>query len=307
LVLDNDAVVPYGGGIANSNGNVTVENTIVATNNIILGITPNTGIDVSGTFTDLSGNLVGKNNGSTGFTNGVQGSIVGTIANPVNPQLAPLGNYGGTTQTHALLPNSPALDAGNNANAPVGDDQRGATRIFGSAVDIGAFESQGFSLTPLANTTPQSTNINTSFTQPLGVQVTENFVNAPIPAPNILVTFAPSSSSANGIFAGNTNVLTNNLGIALAPDFTANGVSGSYTVSATANGFKPATFSLINKVEGGFGGVFPSREDLEGRSPRLDEQDLELSFSQVLCLDPSLANAQITSISTCKSKYHPIN
>jgi filamentous hemagglutinin family protein len=300
LVLANDAVVPYGGGIANSNGNVTVKNTIVAGNNIILGITPNTGIDVSGTFTDLSGNLVGKNNGSTGFTNGVQGSIVGTIANPINPQLAPLANYGGVTQTHALIANSPALDAGNNANAPVGNDQRGATRIFGSAVDIGAFESQGFSLTPLANTTPQSTNINTSFTQPLGVQVTENFVNAPIPAPNILVTFAPPSSSANGLFAGNTNVLTNNLGIALAPTFTANGIPGSYSVSATANGFKPITFSLTNKVAGGFGGVFPSREDLEGRAPRLDEQDLEVSFTQVLCLDPSLATTQTTSIPTCK-------
>jgi filamentous hemagglutinin family protein len=298
----NTATPDDGGGIFLIGGTLTIANSIVAGN--FKGATVQD-LDIADFpalgavgFTDGGNNIIGANDGfeSTFATS----ALVGTIANPVNPQLAPLGNYGGTTQTHALLPNSPALDAGNNANAPVGDDQRGATRIFGSAVDIGAVESQGFSLTPLANTTPQSTNINTSFTQPLGVQVTENFVNAPIPAPNILVSFAPSSSSANGVFAGNTNVLTNNLGIALAPDFTANGVSGSYTVSATASGFKPATFSLINKVAGGFGGVFPSREDLEGRSPRLDEQDLEVSFTKVLCLDPSLVIAQTTSIPTCK-------
>ena len=46
--------------------------------------------------------------------------------------------------------------------------------------------------------------------------------------------------------------------------------------------------------------LFPSREDLEGLTPRLDEQDLEVSFIKVLCLDPSLASAQTTSIPTCK-------
>lgn len=44
--------------------------------------------------------------------------------------------------------------------------------------------------------------------------------------------------------------------------------------------------------------LFPSREDLEGLTPRLDEQDLEVSFIKVLCLDPSLASAQTTSIPT---------
>jgi hypothetical protein len=287
-----------GGGISRNGGTITIRNSIIAGN----FDTPNnagTGAinpDVSGTFVDGGNNLIGDSTGSANFT---VSTLVGTAASRLNPQLAPLANYGGTTQTHALLPNSPALNAGNNANAPVGNDQRGATRIIDSAVDIGSFESQGFSLTPLANTTPQSTNINTSFAQLLGVQVTEDFVNAPIPAPNILVTFTPSSS-ANGLFTGITSILTNNLGIALAPTFTANGIPGSYTVAATANGFKPASFSLTNKVAGGFGGVFPSREDLEGRTPRLNEQDLEMSFTKVLCLDPSLATAQTSSIPTCK-------
>ncbi len=288
-----------GGGIFRNGGVFTIRNSIIA-GNFDRGLqAPDLGSNAVGMgFTNGGNNLISANDGfAATFANS---ALIGTIAAPVNPQLSPLANYGGPTLTHALLPNSPALDAGNNANAPVGDDQRGATRIFGSAVDIGAVESQGFSLTPLANTTPQSANINTSFAQLLGVQVTENFVNSPILAPNILVTFTQSSSSANGLFAGNTSILTNNLGIAIAPTFTANGIPGRYTVAASASGFKPATFSLTNKVTGGFGGVFPSREDLEGRFPRLDEQDLDIGFTQVLCLDASLANDQITSIPTCK-------
>ncbi|WP_181016204.1 DUF4347 domain-containing protein [Pseudanabaena sp. BC1403] len=294
-----------GGGIFRNSGTFTIANSIIA-GNFDRGLqAPDLGSNVSGVgFTNGGNNLIGANDGfAATFANS---SLIGTISNPINPQLAPLGNYGGSTQTHALLPNSPALNAGNNAGVAA-NDQRSATRIFGGVVDIGAFESQGFSLTPIANSTPQSTNINTSFAQLLGIQVTENFVNSPIPVPNILVTFAPSSSSASGSFAGNASVLTNNLGIAVAPTFTANGVSGSYTVAATATGFTPASFSLTNvalpatnKVTNGFGGAFPSREDLEVRSPRLDEQDPELSFTQVLCLDPSLANAQTTSIPNCK-------
>jgi hypothetical protein len=69
----------------------------------------------------------------------------------VPAQLAPLGDYGGPTQTHALcsgpgMPHpdcmaaSPAIDAGDNAHCPAAD-QRGAPRPHGSACDIGAYES----------------------------------------------------------------------------------------------------------------------------------------------------------------------
>ncbi len=56
-----------------------------------------------------------------------------------------------------LLPGSPAIDAGNNAVilAGVTTDQRGLSRV-GTAVDIGAFESQGFILTPVPGSTPQT-------------------------------------------------------------------------------------------------------------------------------------------------------
>ncbi len=58
-----------------------------------------------------------------------------------NPQLFPLGNNGGSTQTLALLPGSPAINAGNNATCPT-TDQRGVARPQGGVCDIGAFEAQ---------------------------------------------------------------------------------------------------------------------------------------------------------------------
>jgi hypothetical protein len=60
--------------------------------------------------------------------------------------LGPLTNNGGPTLTHALLPNSPALDAGNpsppggGGGACEAADQRGQPRGTHGRCDIGAFE-----------------------------------------------------------------------------------------------------------------------------------------------------------------------
>jgi hypothetical protein len=60
------------------------------------------------------------------------------------PLLGPLADNGGSTLTHRLLINSPALDAGNNVLS-LANDQRGTghTRVFNGRADIGAFESGG--------------------------------------------------------------------------------------------------------------------------------------------------------------------
>jgi hypothetical protein len=61
-------------------------------------------------------------------------------------RLGPLGDNGGPTRTMALLPGSPAINAGDNSRVPAGvaTDQRGTgfDRVVGSAVDVGAFEVQ---------------------------------------------------------------------------------------------------------------------------------------------------------------------
>jgi hypothetical protein len=56
-----------------------------------------------------------------------------------DPLLGPLADNGGPTFTQALLPGSPAIDAG-VVVAGVTSDQRGVPRPQGSASDIGAFE-----------------------------------------------------------------------------------------------------------------------------------------------------------------------
>jgi len=56
-----------------------------------------------------------------------------------DPKLGPLANNGGPTLTMALLPGSPAIDAGNTSLAPA-TDQRGFPRPAGLAADLGAFE-----------------------------------------------------------------------------------------------------------------------------------------------------------------------
>ena len=84
----------------------------------------------SGSVTDGGHNL--SSDGSCNFTN--TGSM-----NNTDPKLGPLANNGGPTLTMALLPGSPAIDAGNTSLAPA-TDQRGFPRPAGLAADIGAFE-----------------------------------------------------------------------------------------------------------------------------------------------------------------------
>jgi hypothetical protein len=60
----------------------------------------------------------------------------------VNPMLKPLANNGGPTMTQGLLRSSPAVDAGGlpaSSSCPAAD-QRGESRPWGPACDIGAYE-----------------------------------------------------------------------------------------------------------------------------------------------------------------------
>ncbi len=148
-----------GGGIRAHAGTVSLKNTIVWGNFNEDGVSDAVD-DISGAVDAASSfNLIGSG-GAGGLTNGVNNNQVGVT----NASLGPLADNGGTTQTHALLPASPAVEAGGNANLPAdtfdldGDadtgetlpvDQRGTgfPRIADSqdvnttqTVDIGAFE-----------------------------------------------------------------------------------------------------------------------------------------------------------------------
>ncbi len=101
--------------------------------------------DLLGDFISQGHNLIGLATGSTGFTNGVNGDLVGTDT-PLDPQLGPCQDNGGDTPTCALLPGSPAINAGDDSilDPPDGlaTDQRGKPRQSGGHVDIGAYELQ---------------------------------------------------------------------------------------------------------------------------------------------------------------------
>ena len=82
-------------------------------------------------LTDAGHNL--SSDASCAFTNPAS-------VNNLDPKLGPLADNGGPTLTMALLPGSPAIDAGDTSLAPT-TDQRGFPRPFGLAADIGAYES----------------------------------------------------------------------------------------------------------------------------------------------------------------------
>jgi hypothetical protein len=122
------------GGITNAGGVVSIANSLIAGN--VAGGHP----DVAGVFLSLGHNLVGDASGASGFL------AFGDLVDPNAVQfLGPLQDNGGPTLTHALLPGSPAIDAGSN-DIGLATDQRGVARPWdgnlkdGAIVDIGAFE-----------------------------------------------------------------------------------------------------------------------------------------------------------------------
>jgi len=118
-------------GVAGANGTasgaVLVGGNSPLINSIVAGNSPS---NFSGTITDFGHNL--SSDDSSAITN--SSSFKNT-----NPLLGSLANNGGPTLTMALLPGSPAIDAGDIAAAP-STDQRGHPRPVGMAADIGSYE-----------------------------------------------------------------------------------------------------------------------------------------------------------------------
>ncbi|NEP90564.1 MAG: hypothetical protein F6K18_29185 [Okeania sp. SIO2C2] len=168
-----------GGGVYSKNGNLTVANSTISYNSTVGNSADGGGIFSSSGIATITNSTIYGNSadgrggglfseGRTNLTNTIIANSTGRDAvlnsnkidtnvnnliedghyNPFlsgDPGLGPLQNNGGSTETHALLPDSIAIDAGDNGGATgLTSDQRGQEfdRIVNGTVDIGAYEVQ---------------------------------------------------------------------------------------------------------------------------------------------------------------------
>jgi hypothetical protein len=208
-----------GGGIRNSSGSASLQNTIVAGNSSSV----NPGPDIFGAVDSSSSyNLVGIGDSTlTGISDGSNGNQIGTPDNPIDPRLSPLGDQGGPTQTMPLLPGSPALNTGDPTLLGT-TDQRGVVRSGG--VNIGAFQA---SAAYLVVTGPDSATAGVPFD--ISVAVYDSFGQLAVGYTGT-IHFTTSDSHPN---------------VVLPPDYTFQvSDSGVVTFSAGATLFTPGDQTL---------------------------------------------------------------
>ena len=259
-LLNNTAV--RGGAIFNNGGTVTI------TNSTFSGNTANSGgggiNNFAGTLSIINVTLVDNNqyaiynSGSFLSTNSLiynsalpsclnnsgslqsastyieDGSCLANYSGPLT--LGALGYYGGLTQSYALLPGSSVINKA--ATSATDTDQRGIPRV--GASDLGAFESQGFTLAIVGGNN-QSTDIGQAFTTPLTVSVIPNLAGEPTAGGIVSYTGPSSGASLNP--AQSTATIT---GGQASLNATANGTGGTYQVSASIVPGNTVNFSLSN-------------------------------------------------------------
>ena len=193
----------------------------------------------------------------TAFATPLQATVKDSNNNPVSgatvtfaaPTSGASGTFSGSATVTAItgttgIATAPALTA---------NSQTGAYLVV--ATVINGASSALFSLTNIAPVTisvaatagtPQSATVGTVFTTPLQATVKDSNNNA---VSGAIVTFAAPANGASGTFSGSFTVtaISGSTGIAIAPAFTANSLTGSYLVAATVpNGASGASFSLTN-------------------------------------------------------------
>lgn len=136
-IVDNSNI-GNGGGIYNKNNAIiTIGNSVVANNNAIHNK------DVTGSFSSSGNNLIGHIGDATGFNS--------TDLLNDKPDLLPLGNYGGPTQTCYPKNFSPLINNGSinaminfekNNKISINTDQRGFPRTTNNKIDIGSVQTK---------------------------------------------------------------------------------------------------------------------------------------------------------------------
>ncbi|MBN9118617.1 MAG: Ig-like domain repeat protein [Planctomycetes bacterium] len=273
-----------GGGLDVGVASVTLSNTILAGNTSYPGTAdPDVRGDLGyeplvGTLVSGGHNLIGRTHDATPFG---ATDLVGALGAPVDPLLAPLGAYGGPTPTVALLPGSPAIGAG----AATAADQRGVARD--AAPDIGAFESQGFTIA-VTSGDKQSTPVSIAFAAPLVVTVASAHGE---PVAGGRVTFTAPGFGASATFAASPATVAGD-GTAQTTA-AANWFAGAnYAVTADARGANAVAFTLSNRGGGG-GGQGPAAPVLGPIGPKAVDEQAPLTFT-VSATDPDTPAGGLT-------------
>ena len=201
-------------------------------------------------------------------------SVIGTGVVPTagtgntatnNPQLSPLTNNGGPTQTHATLAASPAINAGDPSILPdpIFFDQRGGPflRVFGGRIDAGAFERQtvtGLSL--VVDSTSDLYDYDFSAGQ-LSLREAVALANAMSGANTI--TFASALSGATIALGGTEIEIAESLTIDARPlaanvTIDAREFSRIFNVAATTGNFTLGGLTLTGGSSAGPGGAVRS-------------------------------------------------
>jgi len=263
--IENSTISDNSAAVANGSANVSLNSVTISgnggpalqsqgqhgavtslRNSIIADNTGSTTPDCSGNIVSLGHNLIGNVNGCSFVP--AAGDLTG-----ISPELGPLM---GLPPYQPMLAGSPAIDAGDptgcqGSAGPFVTDERGAPRD--AHCDIGAYEyrtpESPASLLPYSGT-PQHAVPNQAFKAPLQALVIDSWGS---PIPGMQVDFqAPTQGASAAFIPGGTqtnNAQTDSYGIATSASLVANGLIGTYPVTASiAGAVAPAQFSLGNFI-----------------------------------------------------------
>jgi hypothetical protein len=231
-----------GNSAGSSGGGIWSPSGMVAGNTIIAGNKAPVGSDVYGNLGSLGHNLLSN-------PQDVSGLVATDLGHVVNPLLGPLQDNGGPTKTQALLPGSPAINAGDTSLAkdgqgsPLTTDQRdtGFSRIVNGTVDIGAYEVQG---PPLVTIVAVTSSLNPSvYGQPVTFTATVTSSGSPVGMGT--VTFQEGSTILTASVPLDSN------GHASFQSATLTATGGPHTLAAQYNGtagFAPSSVSISQTV-----------------------------------------------------------
>jgi CSLREA domain-containing protein len=156
--------------------------------------------------------------------------------------LGPLQNNGGPTETHALLPASPAIDAVPPSSCAVSTDQRAVARPQGGGCDIGAYEFE-----PAPTATASAT---------------------PTPTPRATATLCVGDCNGDGIVTVNEIILMVDIALGYLPASACTAGDADHDGSVTISEIVAAVNSALNGCPCGFigprmcGGACPIPTDV---------------------------------------------